>query len=81
MFYKTAIASNQNAILTFEEPEAHSYPPYISKITTDIIYSESNQFFITTHSPYVLNEFLENRRENLAIYLIDLKKVKLLLKL
>ncbi len=74
MFYKTAIASNQNAILTFEEPEAHSYPPYISKITTDIIYSESNQFFITTHSPYVLNEFLENRRENLAIYLIDLKK-------
>lgn len=71
MFYKTAIASNKNAILIFEEPEAHSYPPYISKITTDIIYSESNQFFITTHSPYVSNEFLENKKEDLAIYLID----------
>ncbi|KAA6337680.1 DNA replication and repair protein RecF [termite gut metagenome] len=71
MFYKTAIASNENAILTFEEPEAHSYPPYISKITTDIIYSESNQFFITTHSPYVLNELLENKKEDLSIYLID----------
>lgn len=71
MYYKTAIASNKNAILTFEEPEAHSYPPYISKITTDIIYSKSNQFFITTHSPYVLNEFLENNKEDLAIYLID----------
>ncbi len=71
MFYKTAIASNENAILTFEEPEAHSYPPYISKITTDIIYSETNQFFITTHSPYVLNDFLENKREDLAIYLVD----------
>lgn len=71
MYYKTAIASNENAILTFEEPEAHSYPPYISKITTDIIYSESNQFFITTHSPYVLNEFMENRIEDLSIYLID----------
>ncbi|MBP6066033.1 AAA family ATPase [Bacteroides sp.] len=71
MYYKTAIASNENAILTFEEPEAHSYPPYVSKITTDIIYSESNQFFITTHSPYVLNEFLENKKEDLAIYLID----------
>lgn len=70
MYYKTAIASNENAILTFEEPEAHSYPPYISKITTDILYSESNQFFITTHSPYVLNEFLENKREDLAIYLV-----------
>ena len=73
MYYKTAIASNENAILTFEEPEAHSYPPYISKITTDIIYSETNQFFITTRSPYVLNEFLENKRKDLAIYLVDFK--------
>lgn len=73
MFYKTAIDSNENAILTFEEPEVHSYPPYISKITTDIIHSETNQFFITTHSPYVLNEFLENKKEDLAIYLIDFK--------
>jgi len=73
MFYKTAIASNENAILTFEEPEAHSYPPYISKITTDIIHSETNQFLITTHSPYVLNEFLENKKDELGIYLIDFK--------
>jgi len=73
MFYKTAIASNENAILTFEEPEAHSYPPYISKITTDIIHSETNQYFITTHSPYVLNEFLENKKDELSIYLIDFK--------
>lgn len=73
MYYKTAIASNENAILTFEEPEAHAYPPYISKITTDIIYSETNQFFITTHSPYVLNEFLEHTKKDLSIYLIDFK--------
>jgi len=73
LFYKTAIASNENSILTFEEPEAHSYPPYISKITTDIIHSETNQFFITTHSPYVLNEFLENQKDELGIYLIDFK--------
>lgn len=71
IFYKTAIASNEHAILTFEEPEAHAYPPYISKITTDIIYSETNQFFITTHSPYVLNEFLDNKKEELTIYLVD----------
>lgn len=76
MYYKTAIASNENAILTFEEPESHSYPPYISKLTTDIIYSESNQFFITTHSPYVLNEFMENKIEDLAIYLVDFVKGK-----
>jgi len=73
IFFKTAIASNENSILTFEEPEAHAYPPYISKITTDIIYSETNQFFITTHSPYVLNEFLENKKEDLTIYIVDFK--------
>lgn len=71
IFYKAAIASNNNSIITFEEPEAHAYPPYISKITTDIMYSTSNQFFITTHSPYVLNEFLENKKDELAIYLVD----------
>jgi len=74
IFYKTAIASNENAILTFEEPEAHSYPPFIKKVTTDIIYSESNQFFITTHSPYVLDNFMENKKEDLAIYLVDSKE-------
>ena len=73
MFYKTAIASNENSILTFEESEAHSYPPYISKITSDIIHSETNQFFITTHSPYVLNEFLENQKDEIGIYLVDFK--------
>lgn len=71
IFYKAAIARNNNSIITFEEPEAHAYPPYISKITTDIMYSTSNQFFITTHSPYVLNEFLENKKDELAIYLVD----------
>lgn len=71
IFYKTAIASNSNSIITFEEPEANSYPPYISKITADILYSTSNQFFITTHSPYVVNDFLEDKDSSLAIFVID----------
>lgn len=71
VFYKAAIESNSNSILTFEEPEAHSYPPYISKITRSIAESATNQFFITTHSPYVVNDFLEMNNEELAIYLVD----------
>ncbi len=73
IFYKAAIESNQNSVLIFEEPEAHSYPPYISKITQDIINSEQNQFFITTHSPYVVNDLLEQAEKDLAIYLTDFK--------
>jgi AAA15 family ATPase/GTPase len=71
IFYKAAIASNQNAIITFEEPEAHAYPPYIAKITGDIIHSATNQFFITTHSPYIVNDFIEADRSEMAIFLVD----------
>lgn len=71
IFYKTAIASNTNAILLFEEPEAHSFPPYIVDITQEIIYSTTNQFFITTHSPFVLNDLLENGRDDLAVFIVD----------
>lgn len=73
IFYKTAIKSNKNSVITFEEPEAHTYPPYISQIAQDIIEASSNQFFITTHSPYVINEFLENAQSELCIFLVDFK--------
>jgi AAA domain, putative AbiEii toxin, Type IV TA system len=71
IFYKTAIASNKNSILLFEEPEAHAFPPYIAHITQEIIWSENNQFFLTTHSPFILNDFLEDARQDLAVYLVD----------
>lgn len=31
IFYKAAIESNSESALVFEEPEAHSYPPFISQ--------------------------------------------------
>ena len=73
IFYKAAIESNSESALVFEEPEAHSYPPFISKVTQDIIQSDRNQFFITTHSPYVVNDFLELPNDKLAIYLVDFR--------
>lgn len=73
IFYKAAIASNQDSILLFEEPEAHCFPPYITHIAKEIIDSESNQFFIATHSPYILDTFLEKDRDDLAIYMADFK--------
>jgi AAA15 family ATPase/GTPase len=73
IFFKTAIASNQNSILLFEEPEAHCFPPYIRQITQDILDSETNQFFIATHSPYVLNDFLEYERNDVAIFIANFK--------
>ena len=75
IFYKTAIASNKNSVLLFEEPEAHAFPPYIANITQDIIDAKTNQFFIVTHSPFVVNDFLEyeHLRRETSIYLFDFK--------
>ncbi len=80
VFYKTAIASNHDSILIFEEPEAHAYPPYISKITQDIVSSGSNQFFITTHSPYVVTDFLESAFDELSIFLVDFRNGETMVK-
>jgi AAA15 family ATPase/GTPase len=75
IFHEAAILSNKNAVLLFEEPESHMYPPFISKFTSSIINDENkNQYFIATHSPFVLNDFMENAKDDLAIYLVDYKK-------
>lgn len=73
IFYKSAICSNHNKAICFEEPEAHTFPPYISNVVNDIIASVDNQFFITTHSPYVMNSLLESAGNDLAVYVVDME--------
>ena len=70
IFYKTAIASNDNNVLLFEEPEAHSFPPYMTHITQEMIHKNDNQYFITTHSPFILNDLLENATDELAVFIV-----------
>lgn len=71
IFYKAAIASNNNSILLFEEPEAHSFPPYMSHLTQEMIYKRDNQYFIATHSPFILNDLLENSRSELSVFVVN----------
>ena len=73
IFYKAAIESNRHKVICFEEPEAHTFPPYISIIVNDIIAGDTNQFFITTHSPYVMSALLESAGNDLAVYVVDME--------
>jgi AAA15 family ATPase/GTPase len=75
IFYKAAIVSNNNSVLLFEEPEAHSFPPYMTHFTQEIIHKEDNQFFIATHSPFILNDLLENARPELAVFIVEYKNM------
>ncbi|MDR2466502.1 MAG: AAA family ATPase [Prevotellaceae bacterium] len=75
IFYKTAIASNKDSVLLFEEPEAHAFPPYVRMFAYDIAASKSNQFFIATHSPVIVGEFIEDEEicRELSIYIVGFK--------
>ena len=64
MFYITAIESNKNSVIIFEEPEVHSFPPYTQDIAYRMIYSEENQFFVSTHSPYLLQTLVSNLKDD-----------------
>ncbi|RYE43810.1 MAG: ATP-binding protein [Sphingobacteriales bacterium] len=75
IFHLAAILSNRDSILLFEEPEAHCFPPYIAQIANHVIESVTNQFFITTHSPYLLQTIIENvAYEDCAILIASYKE-------
>jgi AAA15 family ATPase/GTPase len=59
IFYSAAIESNTNSVLVFEEPETRSFPIQISALGDKIVDSDTNQFFVATHSPYLVTEILE----------------------
>jgi AAA15 family ATPase/GTPase len=59
IFYLAAIESNDDAVILLEEPEAHSYPVYVSMLGRRMVESRNNQFFVATHSPYLITEILE----------------------
>lgn len=73
IFFKAAIASNNKSVLIFEEPEAHSFPPYMSHLTQEMIFKKDNQYFVATHSPFILNDLLENAQDELAVFNVDFK--------
>lgn len=73
IFYKAAIASNENSVLLLEEPEAHAFPPFMAHVTQEMIYKRSNQYFVATHSPFILNDLLENAREELTVFMVSWK--------
>lgn len=74
IFYKAAIGSNRNKTICLEEPEAHTFPPFISNVVNDIIDADTNRFFITTHSPYVMSSLLESAGDDLAVYVVDMEE-------
>jgi AAA15 family ATPase/GTPase len=75
IFNLAAISSNKESILLFEEPEAHSFPPYVKLFAEKVVESKTNQFFINTHSPFILNTIVEKTpHEEVAVFVASYDK-------
>lgn len=59
IFYLTAIETNSDVSLLFEEPEANTFPYYTKQLAERIAADESNQYFLVTHNPYFLNSLVQ----------------------
>jgi AAA15 family ATPase/GTPase len=59
VFYTMAIKSNKQNILLFDEPETNTFPFYTKFLGETIALDEANQYFITTHNPYLLLSLIE----------------------
>jgi len=71
IFFKTAIFSNSDSVILFEESAANSFPPFMTHITQEMIFKKDNQYFLTTHSPFILSDLIENVREELAVFIVN----------
>jgi len=65
IFHLTAIHSNADSIIAFNEPEARAFPYYTKELAESIsLDDQGNQYFITTHNPYFLTSILDKTKEN-----------------
>lgn len=65
VFYLTAINSNKDSVLIFEEPESHAFPYYTKFLAETVALDRNNnQYFISTHNPYFLLSVLEKAPKN-----------------
>jgi AAA15 family ATPase/GTPase len=59
LYYLAVVEANKNSVILLEEPESQSYPPYIQMLAEKIVEDKHNQYFITTHSPFIVEKMLQ----------------------
>lgn len=65
-----AMESNKNTILLFDEPEANTFPYYTKYIAEQFALDETNQYFISTHNPYLLSAIVEKSKvKDVAVFI------------
>ncbi len=64
-------------MLVFDEPESNTFPFYTKYLAERIALDTTNQFFLTTHNPYVLMSIIEKTPEaELAVFVTRMRNYR-----
>jgi hypothetical protein len=68
------LETNRDATLLLDEPETNTFPFYTSYLAERIALDESNQFFLTTHNPYILGSIVaKTPMKDLAVFVTTME--------
>jgi hypothetical protein len=68
VFCMSAIRSNENCTLVMDEPDANMFPFFVKELA-ETIADDRNQYFISTHNPFMISSLIEKtNRAELAVY-------------
>lgn len=74
VFFMAVLETNRNTALLLDEPETNTFPFYTSYLAERIALDESNQFFLTTHNPYILGSIVgKTPMKDLAVFVTTME--------
>ena len=74
VFFMAILETCSNTALLLDEPEANTFPFYTAYLAERIALDESNQFFLTTHNPYILSSIVGKTLEkDLAVFVTTME--------
>jgi hypothetical protein len=75
VFFMAVLETNQNSTILLDEPEANTFPFYTAYLAERMALDESNQYFLTTHNPYILGSVVgKTPVKDLAVYVAGMDK-------
>jgi AAA15 family ATPase/GTPase len=80
VFYMMVMESNKDKVILLDEPDSNTFPFYTKFLGERMALDETNQFFITTHNPYLLLNLIEKSSfDNINVCVVQMKDYETIL--
>jgi len=80
VFYMMVMESNKDKVILLDEPDSNTFPFYTKFLGERMALDETNQFFITTHNPYLLLNLIgKSSFDNINVCVAQMKNYETVL--